>query len=179
MTAQAGVYALFNKSKLVYIGKSDCLLGRIGEHQKEGVKEFDSFELFPIDGMTERGLLRIESELIKILNPKYNVMHNRSGDKVPITGKTNMVAFINMLIKMIKANLKGDDDACPLTFCLCGECAYYNVNVRRNRRIVGRNRAIYQNSCSMDEFGAGGLSPMDGCSRGLPKKYAEVYREET
>ena len=39
----AGVYFLINKGKVVYVGESDCIVRRIGDHKREGKKTFDNF----------------------------------------------------------------------------------------------------------------------------------------
>ena len=42
-----GVYFLFDDKQLVYIGESDNIYRRIGQHIYDGTKKFDSFEIFP------------------------------------------------------------------------------------------------------------------------------------
>lgn len=63
-----GVYFLYDGDELVYIGTSDNLYRRIGQHIADGKKVFDRFELYPT---TDR--LRLEGFLIQTLKPKYNV----------------------------------------------------------------------------------------------------------
>lgn len=65
---EEGVYFLYDKDELVYIGTSDNLYRRIGQHIAEKEKVFDRFELYPT---TDR--IRLEGFLIKIFKPKYNI----------------------------------------------------------------------------------------------------------
>jgi len=65
---EEGVYFLYDKDELVYIGTSDNLYRRIGQHIAERTKVFDRFELYPT---TDR--IRLEGFLIKMFQPKYNV----------------------------------------------------------------------------------------------------------
>ena len=65
---EEGVYFLYDKDELVYIGTSDNLYRRIGQHIAEKTKTFNRFELYPT---TDR--IRLEGFLIKMFNPKYNV----------------------------------------------------------------------------------------------------------
>ena len=63
-----GVYFLFDDKQLVYIGESDNIYRRIGQHIYEGTKKFDSFEIFPCNDRK-----KLEGFLIRTLKPKYNV----------------------------------------------------------------------------------------------------------
>ena len=65
---EEGIYFLYDKGELVYIGTSDNLYRRIGQHIAEKAKVFDRFELYPT---TDR--IRLEGFLIKMFKPKYNV----------------------------------------------------------------------------------------------------------
>lgn len=69
-----GVYFLFNENELVYIGKGwNCLL-RVAEHtRKDSDKKFTSWNYIRIDD--EKEYNRIEKELIKEYNPKYNKVY--------------------------------------------------------------------------------------------------------
>ena len=70
---ESGVYFLYNKDELVYIGQSDNLYRRIGQHIAEGVKTFDRFELYPT-----KDCIRLEGFLIELFKPKYNVAMGKS-----------------------------------------------------------------------------------------------------
>lgn len=63
----SGVYFLIHEGEVVYVGRSENILGRIAAHISEGEKEFDSFTYLPA------GPIR-EGHYIKLLNPKYNKM---------------------------------------------------------------------------------------------------------
>ena len=63
-----GVYFLFDNKQLVYIGESDNIYRRIGQHIYDGTKKFDSFEIFPCNDRK-----KLEGFLIRTLKPKYNV----------------------------------------------------------------------------------------------------------
>lgn len=63
-----GVYFLYDKGVLVYIGTSDNLYRRIGQHIAQKEKIFDRFEIYPTSDR-----IRLEGFLIKMFKPKYNV----------------------------------------------------------------------------------------------------------
>ena len=67
----SGIYFLFEGDELVYIGKGwNCLL-RVAEHtRKDSDKKFTSWNYISVDDINEYN--RIERELIKKYNPKYN-----------------------------------------------------------------------------------------------------------
>lgn len=62
-----GVYFLFDGDELVYIGQSGNVYARIGQHIREGHKEFDSWEVYETEDY-----IRLEPLLIGLLRPKYN-----------------------------------------------------------------------------------------------------------
>ena len=66
--ATKGVYFLFDNKQLVYIGESNNVYMRIGQHIKDGKKKFDSFEIYPCNDRK-----KLEGFLIRALSPKYNV----------------------------------------------------------------------------------------------------------
>lgn len=65
-----GVYFLYNKGELVYIGKSNNIFYRIGTHIHENIKEFDEWKYHEIEDETQR--TKTEAYLISIYKPKYN-----------------------------------------------------------------------------------------------------------
>ena len=70
-----GIYFLYNKGKIVYIGKSDNnVFKRISDHYTDKDKIFDSFTFDRYD-IDSNDLLHIEASLIKRYKPKYNIMH--------------------------------------------------------------------------------------------------------
>ena len=70
---EKGVYFLFDKGELVYIGESDNLFRRIGQHIYEKRKVFDAFEIYPCADRK-----RLEGFLIRLLHPKYNISEGMS-----------------------------------------------------------------------------------------------------
>lgn len=178
MKAQEGIYALFQKGELVYIGKSNNLLYRVGTHMQEGVKSFDSYEMFPVDRCDEKQLTKIEAELITTFQPKYNATYVSYCRRIPIFGKENTIAYIRTVVKQMSAESCEMRDRLGRLFCLCGDCAYYYKNVDKNKRLCGRNKMYYKEKCCMRGSGAWwGADELDGCSRGLPIKYADVYQD--
>ncbi len=76
----AGIYFLKHHGRIVYIGESECVLSRISEHIKDGVKEFDTFT-FSVFGGTKFARKDKEATLIKRFQPKYNLTHNRRNSR--------------------------------------------------------------------------------------------------
>lgn len=72
---EEGVYFLYNDDELVYIGESDNLYRRIGQHIASKEKIFNRFELYPT---TDRK--RLEGFLIRMFKPKYNVASGANYD---------------------------------------------------------------------------------------------------
>lgn len=60
---EEGVYFLYDKDELVYIGQSDNLYRRIGQHIAERKKKFDRFELYPT---TDR-ISRSDEQRMKVI----------------------------------------------------------------------------------------------------------------
>jgi excinuclease UvrABC nuclease subunit len=68
----AGIYFIFYNKNLMYIGMSEIsVFKRLKDHAKENRIPFDSFD-FAIFGQS-MNLKALESDLIKKLNPPYNV----------------------------------------------------------------------------------------------------------
>lgn len=66
---RAGVYVLYLRGAVVYVGMSINFIKRITAHI--GDKEFDEVRLYPID-KDENYIRRIESELIILYRPRLN-----------------------------------------------------------------------------------------------------------
>lgn len=66
-----GVYFLFNKEELIYIGRSVCVLSRMYSHLKD--KKFDSYSF--IECETEQECKALEAKMIRECNPKLNKCH--------------------------------------------------------------------------------------------------------
>ena len=65
-----GIYLLYNKCTLIYIGKSIDIRSRIPQH-KRTLPKFDSFSFCECK---KKELNKIERHLIKVLNPSENKM---------------------------------------------------------------------------------------------------------
>lgn len=65
---EEGVYFLYDGDELVYIGESDNVFRRIGQHIYQKSKKFNRFEIYPTSDRK-----RLEGFLIDLLHPKYNV----------------------------------------------------------------------------------------------------------
>lgn len=63
-----GVYALFDGGECVYVGESSNIPRRLGDHIQEGVKKFNDFRIYYC-----RDRKTLETDLIRLLKPKYNV----------------------------------------------------------------------------------------------------------
>lgn len=71
-----GIYILFDKGEVVYVGQSDDIYRRIYEHHsghnsRHEKKQFDDFQFWEMDDELQRD--RAETLLINILCPKYNI----------------------------------------------------------------------------------------------------------
>ena len=69
MEIRSGVYFLYNKGVLVYVGKATNISRGILDHLEEGIKEFDQvrYMVVPVDSLSN-----VETTLIKSLKPLYN-----------------------------------------------------------------------------------------------------------
>ena len=67
------IYFLKLSGKIVYVGETTCLIGRIAQHMKSK-KIFDSFSFEAFNG-SDKERKHKEKLLIKKFQPKYNVVH--------------------------------------------------------------------------------------------------------
>ncbi len=67
-----GIYFLFHKGKLIYIGKSKDAISRIYQHREQKRFSFDSYVIYPFPGPTE--MLEL-AELLYI--DKFKPVFNR------------------------------------------------------------------------------------------------------
>lgn len=72
------VYCLIDNKKVVYVGKTNNLQSRILSHKKEGIKVFNSYAVITkfSSETTDEEVFRYEEKTIKLLKPKYNIIHN-------------------------------------------------------------------------------------------------------
>lgn len=75
----SGVYILFYKDEIVYIGQSYSIYERITRHAcgqlkaNEKLKIWDSFAYIEVNGRINR--LTMETELLQLYKPKYNTIY--------------------------------------------------------------------------------------------------------
>lgn len=94
MELGSGVYFLYNKDELVYIGKAANITRRIIEHIDEGVKKFDKvrYSKVPVDSLNF-----VESTLINELKPKYNSfigIHKSENERESISKSRVSIALV-------------------------------------------------------------------------------------
>lgn len=68
-----GVYMLLDKGEIVYVGESSNIPARIEQHILSD-KQFDDFKAYKCDNRKE-----METYLIKLLSPKYNIQERPKG----------------------------------------------------------------------------------------------------
>lgn len=77
----AGLYFLYQGDEIVYIGQANNVFLRVGIHDMENGKEFDSWSYQEIEGDRSNA----EREAIRKHRPKYNQVTRHN----PITGITS------------------------------------------------------------------------------------------
>ncbi len=70
-----GIYHLFYKDMLVYIGMSKNLRGRLMQHLKDEGKVFQNVLWFSCEDKTIEQVLNIEYNMIKKFKPSLNLTH--------------------------------------------------------------------------------------------------------
>lgn len=70
-----GVYHLFYRDMLVYVGMSKSLRGRLVQHLKDEGKVFDNVLWFCCEDKTIEQVLNIEYNMIKKFKPSLNLTH--------------------------------------------------------------------------------------------------------
>lgn len=72
------IYSLIKDNEIVYVGKTINIQSRILKHQKEELKDFDSFSIIAKlpNEISDGELLKLEEKYIKLLKPRYNIIHN-------------------------------------------------------------------------------------------------------
>jgi len=72
------IYCLIDNEEVVYVGKTINIQSRIITHKKDESKTFDSFSIITKlpNEISDSELLKLEEKYIKLLKPKYNIMHN-------------------------------------------------------------------------------------------------------
>ena len=72
------IYCLIEDDEIVYVGKTINIQSRIVTHKKGEFKNFDSFSIIAKlpNEISDSELLKLEEKYIKLLKPKYNIIHN-------------------------------------------------------------------------------------------------------
>ena len=72
------IYCLIKDNEIVYVGKTINIQSRISTHNKDKSKIFDSFSIITKlpNEISDTELLKLEEKYIKLLKPKYNIVHN-------------------------------------------------------------------------------------------------------
>jgi hypothetical protein len=70
-----GIYHLFYRDMLVYVGMSRSLRGRLIQHLKDEGKVFDNILWFELPDKTTEQILNIEYNMIKKFKPSLNLTH--------------------------------------------------------------------------------------------------------
>lgn len=72
------IYCLIENNEIVYVGKTINIQSRILTHKKDEFKNFDSFSIIAKlpNEISDLELLKLEEKYIKLLKPKYNIIHN-------------------------------------------------------------------------------------------------------
>lgn len=99
-TVIRGIYYLFNKWELVYIGQSENIIRRINEHTN---KEFDEFSYIEID--RNIWLEDIEKEEIRKYKPRLNKNLYEKSTKNRLSALFNLIRRMWYKIPPVKDNL--------------------------------------------------------------------------
>lgn len=160
-----GIYALFDGDELVYIGQAKSLYARVGRHIREGAKSFDSFELFPVEGV-EEWLGSIESRIISYFQPKYNIAHSGETPKHVLLSKQRYIKRIQQLIDIEVKEAKRDTFVWEHGIIRCSECALNPDNGFGGYSLNKRTTLKYQPGCNLINWNI--YDPeSDGCTRGV------------
>jgi len=72
------IYCLIEDNEIVYVGKTINIQSRILTHKRGEFKNFDGFSIIAKlpNEISDLELLKLEEKYIKLLKPKYNIIHN-------------------------------------------------------------------------------------------------------
>lgn len=101
----SGIYFLFDKNELVYIGKSGNVPNRLKKHYKENTKKFDSF--FWAYSSSNFEITKCEEEHIFRYYPKYNRELSNAVNQYKLIGKENETDLPNAKIYFEGVRLNG------------------------------------------------------------------------
>ena len=69
-----GIYILIKEDKIVYVGKSENVLGRLASHWTTKAFDFDKYHIVECK---RTSLAMLEAAYIETLNPTYNQIRNK------------------------------------------------------------------------------------------------------
>lgn len=95
-----GVYFLFNENELVYIGESEDIHRRVGQHRTD--KEYDSYTF--IEQRDPHLRLRLEKAYIEKFRPEYNKQSGNISNKSITTKYESNEKLIRGMYKVMKKN---------------------------------------------------------------------------
>lgn len=133
----SGVYFLYNKGELVYIGKATNITRRIVDHVEEGTKEFDTvrYTKIPVDSITS-----VETELIKSLDPPYNKTCKASSSKYKDNISASKIT-ISPVVLMHQKNRNGEYHVC-IRVSYKGKSFYLRTNLVAYDEDVEKGRIL-------------------------------------
>ena len=98
-----GIYFLFDKGEVVYIGKSTDVFGRVHRHAIDGHKSFDAWAYLELGLDT---IDKMERQYVQLLRPKYNVTFNPSRERQRGPQKIGFFEYDGWIIQDIKVTDK-------------------------------------------------------------------------
>lgn len=91
VTKSKGVYFLIDGNDIVYVGKSNNIVSRIGEHLHEKTKNFNRYYTHP---NLNNSTYIMEELYIRLFRPKYNIEYNQNNSVKIINDLTNRMHSI-------------------------------------------------------------------------------------
>jgi len=78
VVGRCAIYFLIKNKKVVYVGKSRNVIGRIGKHILDGLKDFNACAYIEITSEFKKDMGFLEYTYIKKFRPKYNNQYKDS-----------------------------------------------------------------------------------------------------
>lgn len=172
---ESGVYFLFKGEKLVYIGQSNSIYNRIGQHVVSD-KDFDSWEYYEVnneDGSSEYICL-LESYLINHFNPPYNTSLKHGNELILLTKNAYMAEILSEIRRF--EHLFNIRQSSANKIIRCKDCMYYEANTSVKE---GWGREYFFCPFENNRKFRHGQRPYDYCSRAVEAKSREdIERNE-
>ena len=106
-----GCYALFDNGECVYVGESSNIPHRLREHIQEGKKVFNDFRIYYC-----RNRKSLETDLIRLLKPKYNV--SQASYDINVKKRENLVLKEALdAFSLSRDRIVCDEDTLGKIFC--------------------------------------------------------------